>query len=71
MTTRNDLTAERAAQCIWKCDDIDDYYETACGRAFCFTDGGPVENGFESCPYCGFKIAVAMPALDRLASEGG
>jgi len=33
-----------------------DIYETSCGNSFTFNDGGPTENDFEFCPYCGMAI---------------
>jgi len=35
-----------------------DYWETGCGETFCFTDGKPLENGFDFCPYCGERIEI-------------
>jgi hypothetical protein len=54
------MTPAGRAACVWKYDDLDDYYSTACGEASCFTDGGPVENSFKFCPYCGQTIEVAL-----------
>ena len=45
--------------CGWNLVGDDSYYETECGRAFCFNDGGPKENSFKYCPYCGGKIKKA------------
>lgn len=42
--------------CTWRYDDSDDYYETNCGQAFTFIDGGPKLNRFRFCPYCGKPI---------------
>lgn len=47
-----------AQACAWKYDDIDDYYATGCAEAQCFNDGGPTENNYRFCPYCGLKIEV-------------
>jgi hypothetical protein len=37
--------------CQWTISN--DYWETACGEAFEFTEGTPIENDFNYCPYCG------------------
>lgn len=46
-------------KCIWKYDDPDDEnnaYATSCNNYFQFNDGGPTENGFKFCPYCGKEL---------------
>ena len=45
--------------CIWtQNDDEDDSYWAAacCDHLFVFNDGGPVENDFRYCPYCGLEL---------------
>ena len=51
------LTAmmEPTSSCGWK-QDQDGNWWTSCGKGFTFVDGGPVENGFKFCPYCGGEI---------------
>ena len=46
--------------CKWTHDPLDDerVYETSCGQANQFGDGGPVENGYKFCPYCGKEIEL-------------
>ncbi len=39
--------------CSWKLDEIDCAWDTGCGNAFQFIDGGPRDNKFRHCPYCG------------------
>ena len=39
-----------------------DYWETACGEAFCFTDGGPSDNRMRFCPYCGGELIEVQAA---------
>lgn len=41
--------------CKWHSDD-DGYWNTGCHEKFVFIDGGPKENGFKFCPYCGNKL---------------
>ena len=45
-------------ECDWMHETagVDDYWETGCGEAHQFIDGGPKENDFEFCPYCGRKL---------------
>ena len=44
------------ASCVWTPDD-DGVYETGCGQAHMFEDGGPSENHYRFCPYCGYPLA--------------
>jgi hypothetical protein len=41
--------------CGWY-EDSDHFWGTSCGSAFEFNEGGPDENGFTFCPYCGLAI---------------
>lgn len=36
--------------CVW---DDEEGWPSTCGECFYFEDGGPKENGFKFCPYCG------------------
>ena len=45
------------ASCAWTQDFENGYWETACNNAFDFDDGGPRDNGFNFCPYCGAPLA--------------
>lgn len=64
--TRRD--AERSAkwtrnrQCTWTYDS-DGVWATSCEHTFCFNDGGPTENHFTCCCYCG-KPLVEVPWVD-------
>jgi len=47
-------------KCEWR-PDSDDWVDENCwnacgGNMFVFNDGGPFENGFKYCPYCGKEI---------------
>jgi hypothetical protein len=42
-------------QCTWTEDD-DGPWDVECGNRFEFNEGGPPENGFDFCPYCGKKL---------------
>ena len=46
-----------APQCSWHQEDVDDdMWQTQCGHYFVFNEGGPVDNEFEHCPFCGKHI---------------
>lgn len=47
-------------QCRWTEDDLHGCWETACGQASVFEDGGPAEHRHRYCPYCG-KPIEAVP----------
>jgi hypothetical protein len=55
--------AERQT-CEWRFDDDWDSpkWETACGQAFVFINGGPEENHARFCHYCGGSIVAALPS---------
>ena len=40
-------------KCIWILDSTEEFWETECGKAFCFIDGSPKYNEMKFCPYCG------------------
>ena len=46
--------------CRWRLDDPDDGdsspFVTSCNNYFQFNDGGPIDNGFKFCPYCGAEL---------------
>jgi len=42
--------------CVWN-DDEDGNWWTTCGEGWCFTDGGPIGNGMNYCPFCGKTLA--------------
>lgn len=47
-------------RCDWlhETDHSCDYWETGCGEAHQFIDGGPQENKYRYCPYCGRALKV-------------
>ena len=52
---------ERVRLCTWTSQDDPDYdevWETQCGHSFQFNDGGPAENHFGWCGYCGGKLVT-------------
>jgi hypothetical protein len=54
----------RAPQgCVWTFDnDMDSpKWDTGCGEAYCFIDGGPTENGVKYCPFCGSEVQIPAP----------
>lgn len=46
--------------CHWFYDEHDEMFNTDCGQSFVFFGGGPRENGFRFCPYCGDTIPQAV-----------
>jgi hypothetical protein len=67
---RNETALDRLIDpqpCTWTEDC--DYWEATCGGAFTFNDGGPTDNGFKFCPYCG-KPLVAVPCTEPADIEG-
>jgi hypothetical protein len=44
--------------CRWKLVSEDEYWQTDCDNAHCFIDGGPKQNKYQFCPYCGRKLKV-------------
>jgi hypothetical protein len=64
---RKQLTAKT---CEWKYEpdnyeypqDGDEFWNTGCGHAYRFTEGGPEENGIKFCMYCGGKIKLPSQA---------
>jgi hypothetical protein len=51
--------------CKWTYDEHDYKWDSACGEAWMFSDGGPIENGVKFCQSCG------KPVLLAAAPEGG
>ena len=41
--------------CMWQQDE-DGAWETDCNECFQFNEGGPHDNRWEYCPYCGNRI---------------
>ena len=52
--------------CTWTQDSNFYYYISECGDVHQFTDGGPKENKFRFCPYCGKKL-VDVPYIEEEA----
>lgn len=48
--------------CTWTYDDHEyaPKWDTECGQAHAFTEGGPVENDHLFCPYCGLPISIGV-----------
>ncbi len=44
--------------CKWKYDEVDEKWDTQCGTASVFMEGGPKENKFIVCPYCGGRLQL-------------
>ena len=42
--------------CEWKYNRYDDIQLSSCNNIFYFEEGGPTENGFNFCPFCGKSL---------------
>jgi hypothetical protein len=52
-------------ECSWSLVDSDsDTWDSECGELHQFTVGGPVDNSYNYCPYCGGVMVVIRPDLD-------
>lgn len=59
--------------CGWTNTDAEDgdVFDTGCGQMFQFNEGGPLENSFTACPYCGRPLRVIVDdPLPAPPSEG-
>jgi hypothetical protein len=52
------LAGRLVQTCEWEENDAGTW-ETSCDRVYMFYDGGPVENGFYHCPYCGATLRAS------------
>ena len=44
--------------CKWTHNDDDGYWDTSCGKAWRFDDGGPKENNMNFCHCCGKTLRI-------------
>ena len=44
--------------CEWTHNDDDGYWDTSCGKAWRFDDGGPKENNMNFCHCCGNSLRI-------------
>ena len=44
--------------CVWTHNEDDGFWETACGEAWRFDDGGPGENNMHFCHSCGNSLRI-------------
>ena len=51
-------TQTQAGACEWKHDDDDGFWESACGEAWQFNDGGPADNNVRFCQGCGKPVLI-------------
>ena len=47
-----------ALTCEWTHNDDDGYWDTSCGKAWRFDDGGPKENNMNFCHCCGKTLRI-------------
>ena len=50
--------AREPLTCEWTHDEDDGFWETACGEAWRFDDGGPGENNVHFCHSCGNSLRI-------------
>lgn len=61
-----DATIWPKLPCRWERDNDMGIWNTACGEAHLFEEGGPAENAHRFCPYCGGALVT-----DGVKVEGG
>ena len=61
--------AETPRECVWSQDDGDSMWETTCKHAFEFNDGGPHDNGFTFCGYCGGRLIEMIAGVEIEVEE--
>lgn len=61
------LGSSGLAPCVWHQDDVggSSVWETGCGNAFEFNDGGPIENRAAFCCYCGKPLRESRTSGDE------
>lgn len=65
------ISSVDAPTCGWSLVDEDaSMWESSCGKAWEFTNDGPVENGLDFCMKCGKRVEV-MPVPPPDAKEAG
>lgn len=54
---------EESRTCEWTQDSGPDFdlWNTSCGNAFTFFDGGPKDNEVHFCNFCGAKVIQVVP----------
>lgn len=56
---------ENVEFCEWTQEcSIEDIYNTKCKNSHIFFDGGPIDNEYKYCPYCGRQIIVSNYPFD-------
>ncbi|MFS2103610.1 hypothetical protein [Ralstonia sp. Ralssp135] len=56
---------QTTTDCAWTYDEHDFKYDSACGEAWCFIDGGPQDNNVRFCQGCGGRVVLAAPAKQQ------
>lgn len=51
---------DKRKPCAWRAGE-DGVWQSNCGEAHVFIDGGPRDNNYRYCPYCGRVIANMTP----------
>jgi hypothetical protein len=61
---RDEIEWLRNPEPCWWVHADSDFYESQCGGVFQFTDGGPHDNAFTHCPFCGKPLEVGVQEED-------
>jgi hypothetical protein len=60
----------RSPEPCWWVHADSDFYESQCGGIFQFTDGGPHDNAFSHCPFCGKPLMVGVQEEEEKEEDG-
>jgi hypothetical protein len=61
-------TLKQEKPCVWTEDSSGDFWDSACGETWCFTDGGPSDNKARYCHGCGHPIEAVLH-IDTFVDE--
>ena len=59
----------QSESCDWTLD-MAEPWQTSCGEAFQFFEGGPSDNQFDFCPFCGKEIEATVTRDSTMGSTG-
>ena len=60
MTPRKPVRRKKKP-CAWTCEEMDDFWNTSCEKAWCFMEGTPKQNRMKFCPFCGKELEQIKP----------
>jgi len=56
------------AECVWEYDGSQWMWNSSCGEAWVFTEGGPEDNNYRYCHGCGKKVHAVRPEAGEVES---